>query len=223
MGSVDDVFENYKGRRAGLLKAFNSGLSMLLKEAKGIPVNTPYVKRKVLLGLPDESWTLEYARYCTSEQPPQPQLLLAFDKGVHWHEWASRMADLSDAWLISMFGYLSKSFSLQEREDLIKKISNFRSLKDEITPECPVAEQFDMNKAPPVFKPECVLRRLPPSPCMRRLCSYVADNTDRDDWIQCDRCYLWYHCNCCNLNLHKAKECQSYHCAKCPSQETTTT
>lgn len=215
---MEHVFKEYEARRNGIIEALTSDLDELLKESKDVQMNTPFLERKCLWGLPDGSWKIKHAEYQAVGQIPQPQPLIAF--GKQWDEWVSRMADLSDAWIISLADYQSRHLSLDERRLLVEKISIMPSLKSVITPECPLA-LLNINEVPLKFHPEYLGKKSAPTFCMRRKCNFVGDDSGIEEWIECNMCELWYHCKCCDLASEKVETIQFYNCANCLAKEVT--
>ncbi|XP_047048117.1 PHD finger protein ALFIN-LIKE 3-like [Lolium rigidum] len=130
MSKVHAALQEFQHRRDGLIKGLTANLDTIVEEAKRIGKETPYDQRKCLWGLEDKSWELRHAEYPCSEAPPQPEPLPPFEEGMSLIEWITIVADFSYAWLATFSAYLSSSFTLEERKELLKEIRTLPLMRD---------------------------------------------------------------------------------------------
>nr|KAJ0188530.1 hypothetical protein LSAT_V11C900489360 [Lactuca sativa] len=101
--TADEVFNDFKGRRAGLIKALTTG--MLEKE------------NLCLYGLPNEGWEVNLPVEEVPPELPEPALGINFARdGMQEKDWLSLVAVHSDSWLLSVAFYFGARFGFGKSE-----------------------------------------------------------------------------------------------------------
>ncbi|KAK6143795.1 hypothetical protein DH2020_024143 [Rehmannia glutinosa] len=111
--TVEEVFNDFKGRRAGLLKALTTEKDNLC-----------------LYGLPNETWEVNLP---VEEVPelPEPVLGINFARdGMKVKDWLSLVAVHSDSWLLSVSFYFGARFGFgkTERKRLFQMVNELPTL-----------------------------------------------------------------------------------------------
>lgn len=115
-----DVFKNFKGRHAGLVKALTTDVEEFFKQCD------PEKENLCLYGLPNEQWAVNLPGDDSPPGLPEPVLGINFARdGMQLKEWLSFVAYHSDAWLLAVAFYAGArfGFSKAERKKLFDMIN----------------------------------------------------------------------------------------------------
>ncbi|CAL5335153.1 unnamed protein product [Camellia sinensis] len=97
--SVEEIFKDYSGRRAGIVRALTSDKENLC-----------------LYGHPNETWEVTLPAEEVPPELPEPALGINFARdGMNRRDWLSLVAVHSDCWLLSVAFYLGAQLNRNER------------------------------------------------------------------------------------------------------------
>ncbi|KAL8155727.1 hypothetical protein AgCh_000942 [Apium graveolens] len=150
--SVDDVFQDFKGRRKGLLKALTEDVEKFYQECD------PDKENLCLYGLPTGTWEVNVPAEEVPAELPDPALGINFARdGMQKSHWLSLVAIYSDAWLISVAFYFGAHFGFNknERKTLFQLINSKPTITEvfsEKQREQLLTTQSNGNKAKPSGK-----------------------------------------------------------------------
>ncbi|XP_074356711.1 PHD finger protein Alfin1-like [Apium graveolens] len=224
--SVDDVFQDFKGRRKGLLKALTEDVEKFYQECD------PDKENLCLYGLPTRTWEVNVPAEEVPAELPDPALGINFARdGMQKSHWLSLVAIYSDAWLISVAFYFGAHFGFNknERKTLFQLINSKPTITEpksqssapqpkfqssvqqskrvQMTPTLPPKEESDS------VKEEAEKQK-------STFCGACHDDTGVDEfWICCDVCERWFHGTCVKVTPAKAKHIKHYKCPICSNKK----
>ncbi|KAF6145124.1 hypothetical protein GIB67_013475 [Kingdonia uniflora] len=109
--TVEDVFSDFKGRRAGLIKALTDDVEEFMKQCDSAKGNL------CLYGFPTENWEVNSPAVKVPPELPEPTLGINFARdGMPEKDWWSLVALHSDAWLFAVAVYLAGKFELDKNQ-----------------------------------------------------------------------------------------------------------
>ncbi|KAE8696371.1 PHD finger protein ALFIN-LIKE 5 [Hibiscus syriacus] len=127
--TVEEVFRDFKGRRAGMIKA----LTIDVEEFALILV----VKENLCLyGFPSEQWEVNLPAEDVPPELPEPALGINFARdGMQEKDWLSLVAVHSDAWLLSVAFYFGARFGFDkaDRKRLFNMINDLPTIFEVVT------------------------------------------------------------------------------------------
>uniref|UniRef100_A0A803L5P0 PHD finger protein ALFIN-LIKE n=1 Tax=Chenopodium quinoa TaxID=63459 RepID=A0A803L5P0_CHEQI len=118
MANLEQVFKDWQGRRAGLIKALTTEELNLC-----------------LYGKPNEQWEVSLPSPCLPPEIPDPIMGINFSRdGMKKKDWLKLVAIHSDAWLLSVAFYDGASFRFDkaERALLFDMVNELPSLFEEV-------------------------------------------------------------------------------------------
>ncbi|XP_022855672.1 PHD finger protein ALFIN-LIKE 7-like [Olea europaea var. sylvestris] len=128
--TVEDVFTIFKGRRAGLIKAFTTDAEKFYEQCN------PGKEKLCLFGYPNETWEVKPPDETLPPAVPEPIIGINFARDkMQEKEWFSKVAILSDGWLLSLaFCYASAfKFGKSERNKLFQMINDLPTMAEVVT------------------------------------------------------------------------------------------
>lgn len=128
--TVEDVIMDFKGRRAGIIKALTKDVEVFYK------LCDPNNPNLCLYGFPNQQWEVNLPPPCSDL--PEPRLGINFARGsMKKEEWLSMVALHSDAWLHAVASYFAAKFKFDkaERKRLFNKITDVLPIWDTMTVE----------------------------------------------------------------------------------------
>ncbi|KAK6128042.1 hypothetical protein DH2020_038206 [Rehmannia glutinosa] len=236
--TVEEVFRDFKGRRAGLIKALTTEKENLC-----------------LYGFPSEQWEVNLPAEEVPPELPEPALGINFARdGMQEKDWLSLVAVHSDTWLLAVAFYFGARFRFDksDRKRLFNMIndlptvfevvtgaakkqqkekssvsnhssskskSNSKSVGKRRTPETPVK-----IPKPQLKDDEEVLDGLDEEEDDEdehgdTLCGACGDNYASDEfWICCDMCEKWFHGKCVKITPARAEHIKQYKCPSCSNK-----
>ncbi|KAK3031319.1 hypothetical protein RJ639_035225 [Escallonia herrerae] len=240
--SVEEVFNDFKGRRAGLIKALTTEVEKFYQQCD------PEKDNLCLYGSPNESWEVNLPVEEVPPELPEPALGINFARdGMEEKDWLSLIAVHSDSWLLSVAFYFGARFGFgkNERKRLFQLINEiptvyevvrgtFKQSKDQSgiqsngikkNPSGKMSRSFDIQ-------PKEVKASLPAEEDENEeeeeeeddeqgaaLCGACGDNYANDEfWICCDVCERWFHGKCVKITPAKAEHIKHYKCPTCSSK-----
>ncbi|GFZ04290.1 alfin-like 5 [Actinidia rufa] len=118
--TVEEVFRDFKGRRAGMIKALTSDVEEFYHQCD------PEKENLCLYGFPSEQWEVNLPAEEVPPELPEPALGINFARdGMQEKDWLSLVAVHSDAWLLSVAFYFGARFGF-DKADSFGFLSQFR-------------------------------------------------------------------------------------------------
>jgi hypothetical protein len=138
--TVEEVFKDFKGRRAGMLKALTSEVEDFYRQCD------PEKENLCLYGFSDEAWEVNLPAEEVPPELPEPALGINFARdGMQRKDWLSLVAVHSDAWLLAVAFYYGARFDKNERKRLFNMINELPTVFDVVTGKKPVKEKPVVN------------------------------------------------------------------------------
>ncbi|XP_006652327.1 PHD finger protein ALFIN-LIKE 4-like [Oryza brachyantha] len=230
--SPEDVFQDFRSRRAGIVKALTTDVE------KFYELCDPEKENLCLYGMPNETWEVSLPADEVPPELPEPALGINFARdGMDEKDWLSLVAVHSDSWLLSVAFYFGARFGFDKeaRKQLFAMISTlptvFEVVSGSVKKQSKTANNSSKNKAgsKPPKKPSSDSK--PPK-------QYTKDNSSRGNgghedqgetscgacgeaytngefWICCDICETWFHGECVRITPAKAQHIKHYKCPNC--------
>ncbi|KAB1209387.1 PHD finger protein ALFIN-LIKE 5 [Morella rubra] len=138
--TVEEVFRDFKGRRAGMIKALATGLALLLKTLFFFIVHilTSFREKEnlCLYGFPNEQWEVNLPAEEVPPELPEPALGINFARdGMQEKDWLSLVAVHGDAWLLAVAFYFGAryGFDKADRKRLFTMINDLPTIFEVVT------------------------------------------------------------------------------------------
>ncbi|CAN4086987.1 unnamed protein product [Withania somnifera] len=125
-----DVFKDFKGRHAGLIKALTTDVEEFFKQCD------PEKENLCLYGLPNEQWAVNLPAEDLPSDLPEPVVGINFARdGMQQKDWLSFVAYHSDAWLLAVAVYAGARFGFgkADRKRLFDMISDLPTVHEVVT------------------------------------------------------------------------------------------
>ncbi|GAB4847426.1 PHD finger protein Alfin1 [Ancistrocladus abbreviatus] len=125
--TVDEVFKDFRGRRAGLIKALTIDFDKFFQQCD------PEKENLCLYGLPNESWEVNLPVAEVPPELPEPALGINFARdGMQEKDWLSLVAVHSDSWLLAVAFYFGGRFGFgkNERKRLFEMINELSTISE---------------------------------------------------------------------------------------------
>ncbi|XP_031277879.1 PHD finger protein ALFIN-LIKE 7-like [Pistacia vera] len=122
---VEEFFGDFKGRRAGLIKALTIDVAKLYQQCD------PEKENLCLYGLPNETWKVDLPVEEVPSVLPEPALVINLARnGMQERDWLSLVAMHSDSWLLAVAFYFGAryGFGKNERKKLFQLINSIKFL-----------------------------------------------------------------------------------------------
>ncbi|XP_051147233.1 PHD finger protein ALFIN-LIKE 6-like [Andrographis paniculata] len=237
-----EVFNDFKGRRAALIKALTTDSAKFFQECD------PAQENLCLYGLPNETWRVHLPAEEVPPDIPEPALGINFSRdGMPKRDWLLLVAVHSDSWLLSVaFFFASKcEFDKNERTMLFQMINDLPTVYEAVMESCiptisqaaahndnnnsqssrehagtkrkneaesPPTEEDDDDGVVEEFKDEDEAE----AEAEATLCGACGNNYDPDGfWICCDICEKWFHGKCVKITPARAVHIKQYSCPDC--------
>ncbi|KAK4438432.1 PHD finger protein Alfin1 [Sesamum alatum] len=240
--TVEEVFNDFKGRRAGLIKALTSDVQKFYQQCD------PEKENLCLYGLPNETWEVNLPVEEVPPELPEPALGINFARdGMPEKDWLSLVAVHSDSWLLSVAFYFGARFGFgkTERKRLFQMINELPTVFEVVTgavkqtkEQAATQTNSSKNKSSgrvPSRQPELMPKAAKMSAPKDEdesgeeeeeddeqgatLCGACGDNYANDEfWICCDICERWFHGKCVKITPAKAEHIKQYKCPSCSSK-----
>ncbi|MCD9639311.1 serine/threonine protein kinase, NIMA Fin1 [Datura stramonium] len=239
--TVEEVFNDFKGRRAGLIKALTTDVEKFYQQCD------PEKENLCLYGLPNETWEVNLPVEEVPPELPEPALGINFARdGMQEKDWLSLVAVHSDSWLLSVAFYFGARFGFgkSERKRLFQMINDLPTVFEVVTGVAKQARDAPHNNSSKSKssgksrQPESQPKAVKVSPPKMEdesgeeeeeeeeeeeqgatLCGACGDNYATDEfWICCDICERWFHGKCVKITPAKAEHIKQYKCPSCSSK-----
>ncbi|KAG4136659.1 hypothetical protein ERO13_D07G020500v2 [Gossypium hirsutum] len=128
--TVEEVFRDFKGRRAGMIKALTTDVGEFFQQCD------PEKENLCLYGFPSEQWEVNLPAEEVPPELPEPALGINFARdGMQERDWLSLVAVHSDAWLLSVAFYFGARFGFYktDRERLFNMINDLPTIFEVVT------------------------------------------------------------------------------------------
>ncbi|KAH9684372.1 PHD finger protein ALFIN-LIKE 7 [Citrus sinensis] len=128
--TVEEVFSDFKGRRAGLIKALTADVEKFYQQCD------PEKENLSLFGLPNETWEVNLPVEEVPPELPEPVLGINFARdGMQEKDWLSLVAVHSDSWLLAVAFYFGARFGFgkNERKKLFQMINDLPTIFEVVT------------------------------------------------------------------------------------------
>ncbi|KAH9750174.1 PHD finger protein ALFIN-LIKE 7 [Citrus sinensis] len=128
--TVEEVFSDFKGRRAGLIKALTADVEKFYQQCD------PEKENLCLFGLPNETWEVNLPVEEVPPELPEPALGINFARdGMQEKDWLSLVAVHSDSWLLAVAFYFGARFGFgkNERKKLFQMINDLPTIFEVVT------------------------------------------------------------------------------------------
>ncbi|XP_062187896.1 PHD finger protein ALFIN-LIKE 9-like [Phragmites australis] len=109
--TVEEVFRDFKGRRAGIIRALTTDVEDFFQQCD------PEKENLCLYGFPNENWEVNLPAEEVPPELPEPALGINFARdGMQDKDWLSMVAVHSDAWLLSVAFYFGARFGFDKND-----------------------------------------------------------------------------------------------------------
>lgn len=242
---AEEVFRDYRGRRAGLVKALTTESESFYQ------LCDPEKENLCLYGLPEETWQVTVPAEEVPPEIPEPVLGINFARdGMDESDWLALVAVHSDSWLLAVAFYFAARFGFDknERKRLFQMINSLPTIFEVVTapPKKQPRERISCSTGSGKNKsnskhPESDLK---PSEMYYEsgedggqqegnddeeedehsdtLCGACGYNYGNDEfWICCDVCERWFHGKCVKITPARAEHIKHYKCPGCTNNKRT--
>ncbi|GFP85714.1 phd finger protein alfin-like 5 [Phtheirospermum japonicum] len=128
--TVEEVFRDFKGRRAGIIKALTSDVEEFYQQCD------PEKENLCLYGFPSEQWEVNLPAEEVPPELPEPALGINFARdGMQEKDWLSLVAVHSDTWLLAVAFYFGARFRFDksDRKRLFNMINDLPTVYEVVT------------------------------------------------------------------------------------------
>ncbi|XP_065850890.1 PHD finger protein ALFIN-LIKE 4-like [Euphorbia lathyris] len=239
--TVEEVFRDFKGRRAGMIKALTNDVEEFYQQCD------PEKENLCLYGFPNEQWEVNLPAEEVPPELPEPALGINFARdGMQEKDWLSLVAVHSDAWLLSVAFYFGARFGFDktDRKRLFTMMNDLPTIFEVVTgtakkqmKEKTSISNHSSNKAKSNTKGRGS-ESGKHSKGQRKdeddgvdeedeeehgdtLCGACGENyaADADEfWICCDACEKWFHGKCVKITPARAEHIKHYKCPSCSNK-----
>uniref|UniRef100_A0A6N2L2N3 PHD finger protein ALFIN-LIKE n=1 Tax=Salix viminalis TaxID=40686 RepID=A0A6N2L2N3_SALVM len=239
--TVEEVFRDFKGRRAGMIKALTADVEEFYQQCD------PEKENLCLYGFPSEQWEVNLPAEEVPPELPEPALGINFAQdGMQEKDWLSLVAVHSDAWLLSVAFYFGSRFGFDkaDRKRLFNMINDFPTVFEVVTG----TAKKQVKEKPPISIHSSNKTKLNSkrgsesqgkfSKIMQAkdedgegmdeedeeehgetLCGACGENYASDEfWICCDICEKWFHGKCVKITPARAEHIKQYKCPSCSNK-----
>ncbi|XP_006342496.1 PHD finger protein ALFIN-LIKE 4-like [Solanum tuberosum] len=242
--TVEEVFRDFKGRRAALVKALTTDVEEFYQQCD------PEKENLCLYGFPSESWEVNLPAEEVPPELPEPALGINFARdGMQEKDWLSLVAVHSDAWLLSVAFYFGARFGFDraDRRRLFNMINDLPTIfevvsgtakkqsKDKSSMSNHSSTKSKSNSKVALRGSESQIKYSRPQPKDEdedgldeddeqgeTLCGACGENYASDEfWICCDICEIWFHGKCVKITPARAEHIKQYKCPSCTSSKRT--
>ncbi|XP_059299570.1 PHD finger protein ALFIN-LIKE 3-like isoform X2 [Lycium barbarum] len=237
--TVEDVFRDFKGRRAALIKALTTDVEEFYQQCD------PEKENLCLYGLPNEQWEVNLPAEEVPPELPEPALGINFARdGMQEKDWLALVAVHSDSWLLSVAFYFGARFGFDKpsRKRLFNMINDLPTIYEVVTGAVKKQQkekssthsgkksksnskarapnhQEKFTKLQPKDEEEGLDEQQDEDEHGETLCGACGENYAADEfWICCDICEKWFHGNCVKITPARAEHIKQYKCPSCSNK-----
>ncbi|KAH1201144.1 PHD finger protein ALFIN-LIKE 5 [Glycine max] len=229
--TVEQVFRDFKGRRAGMIKALTTDVEEFFQQCD------PEKDNLCLYGFPNEQWEVNLPAEEVPPELPEPALGINFARdGMQDKDWLSLVAVHSDAWLLAVAFYFGARFGFDnaDRKRLFSMINDLPTIFEIVTgsakkqtKEKSSISNHSSNKSKSGSKgrgsesgkysketkdeEEEVLDEEDDEEHEETLCGACGEHYASDEfWICCDICEKWFHGKCVKITPARAEHIKQF-------------
>ncbi|XP_059662036.1 PHD finger protein ALFIN-LIKE 4-like isoform X4 [Cornus florida] len=233
--TVEEVFRDFKGRRAGIIKALTINVEEFHRQCD------PEKENLCLYGFPTEQWEVNLPAEEVPPELPEPALGINFARdGMQDKDWLSLVAVHSDAWLLAVAFYFGARFGFDkaDRKRLFNMINDLPTIYEVVTgmakkqaKEKSSASNHSGNKSKSNSKGKYTktlqlrdedddgLEEEEDEEHGDTLCGACGENyASNEFWICCDLCEKWFHGKCVKITPARAEHIKQYKCPSCSNK-----
>ncbi|GMJ15713.1 alfin-like 5 [Hibiscus trionum] len=235
--TVDEVFRDFKGRRAGIIKALTTDVAEFFEQCD------PEKENLCLYGLPNEQWDVTLPAEEVPPELPEPALGINFARdAMQEKDWLALVAVHSDSWLLAVAYYFGARFGFNrtDRNRLFGFINDLPtifeivsgSVEKQTKEKSSVSNHSSSNKSKSSVKSRAsestkYSKSMQPNDEDEgdgeehgdTLCGACGLNYASDEfWICCDICEIWFHGKCVKITPAKAEHIKHYKCPSCSTK-----
>ncbi|TKY72836.1 PHD finger protein ALFIN 5 [Spatholobus suberectus] len=235
--TVEEVFRDFKGRRAGMIKALTTDVEEFYQQCD------PEKENLCLYGFPTEQWEVNLPAEEVPPELPEPALGINFARdGMQEKDWLSLVSVHSDAWLLSVAFYFGARFGFDkaDRKRLFTMINDLPTIFEVVTgsakkqaKEKSSVSDHNNNKSKSgskgrgsesgkyskQAKDEDEGLDEDDEEHGETLCGACGENYASDEfWICCDICEKWFHGKCVKITPARAEHIKHYKCPSCSNK-----
>ncbi|CAN4096752.1 unnamed protein product [Withania somnifera] len=231
--TVEEVFRDLKGRRAGLIKALTTDVEEFYQQCD------PEKENLCLYGFTSEQWEVNLPAEEVPPELPEPALGINFARdGMQEKDWLALVAVHSDAWLLSVAFYFGARFGFDkaDRKRLFNMINDLPTIYEIVTGAAKkqVKDRSSVsNHSSNKSKSNSKVGKYTKVEVKdeedgldekeeehgNTLCGACGENYASDEfWICCDLCERWFHGKCVKITPAKAEHIKQYKCPSCSNK-----
>ncbi|CAN1218297.1 PHD finger protein ALFIN-LIKE 5 [Linum perenne] len=232
--TVEEVFRDFKGRRAGLIKALTTDVEDFYQQCD------PEKENLCLYGFPSEQWEVNLPAEEVPPELPEPALGINFARdGMQEKDWLSLVAVHSDAWLLSVAFYFGARFGFDKADRLFNMINElptiFEIVSNPAKKQSKEKSSISNHSSTKSKEEEEVLDdeeeeeeedegdEEDEDEHGETLCGACGENYAADEfWICCDLCEKWFHGKCVKITPARAEHIKQYKCPSCSNKRART-
>ncbi|XP_058089947.1 PHD finger protein ALFIN-LIKE 4-like isoform X2 [Magnolia sinica] len=225
--TVEEVFKDFKGRRAGMIKALTSDVESFYQQCD------PDKENLCLYGLPNETWEVNLPAEEVPPELPEPALGINFARdGMQEKDWLSLVAVHSDAWSLAVAFYFGARFGFDkhDRKRLFQMMNELPTIFEIVTGTAKKQPREKPSATPNSSSKSKSSSKTPPKEDEDSrdeeeeeqgltLCGACGENYANDEfWICCDICERWFHGKCVKITPARAEHIKQYKCPACSNK-----
>ncbi|KAK1264976.1 PHD finger protein ALFIN-LIKE 1 [Acorus gramineus] len=224
--SVEDIFRDYSGRRAGIVRALCYDVHEVYE------LCDPEKENLCLYGHPNDMWEVTLPAEEVPPELPEPALGINFARdGMDRKDWLSLVAVHSDSWLLSVAFYLGARLNRNDRKRLFGMINELPTVYEVVTRKTPMKDKPVMD----IGSKSKVSTKRSSDGQVKSNSKHVDEGYGEDEdehsdtlcgtcggsysaeefWIGCDICERWFHGKCVKITPAKAESIKQYKCPNC--------
>ncbi|XP_010493880.1 PREDICTED: PHD finger protein ALFIN-LIKE 4 [Camelina sativa] len=244
--TVEEVFRDFKGRRAGMIKALTTDVQEFYR------LCDPEKENLCLYGHPNEHWEVNLPAEEVPPELPEPVLGINFARdGMAEKDWLSLVAVHSDAWLLAVAFFFGARFGFDkpDRKRLFNmvndlptifevvsgtdkrqgrdksSVSNNSSNRSKSNSKRGSDSRAKYSKAVPKDEEEEEEgveeedEDADEDEQGETQCGACGESYAADEfWICCDLCEMWFHGKCVKITPARAEHIKQYKCPSCSNK-----
>ncbi|XP_074587905.1 PHD finger protein ALFIN-LIKE 1-like isoform X2 [Curcuma longa] len=222
--TVEDIFKDYSGRRAGIVRALTHDVDEFYAQCD------PDRENLCLYGHSNDSWEVNLPAEEVPPELPEPALGINFARdGMERRDWLSLIAMHSDSWLLSVAFYLGARLNRNDRKRLFSMINEHPTVFEVVSDRRQSREKSGIDSGS-----KSKLSKIKSNSKIADEGGYDEDDDEHSEtlcgacggsysadefWIACDVCERWFHGKCVKVTPAKAESIKQYKCPRCSSKK----
>ncbi|VVB17129.1 unnamed protein product [Arabis nemorensis] len=218
--TVEEVFRDFKGRRAGMIKALTSDVHEFYR------LCDPDKENLCLYGHPNENWEVNLPAEEVPPELPEPVLGINFARdGMLEKDWLSLVAVHSDAWLLAVAFFFGARFGFDkaDRKRLFNMVNDLPTIFEVVagTAKKQSKDKSSVsNNSSNRSKSNSKVKKVSSAVVLlSQMCGACGESYAADEfWICCDLCENWFHGKCVKITPARAEHIKQYKCPSCSNK-----